>query len=111
MYKTAANGNLLRELSSVRCDDLEGWDGRAVRGRSKREGIYVYIHIDDSFVCTAETNTTLCSNYTTLKKNYKKKNHHQTFVIPSSQKAESYPYRVSIFFICLYSIQWPIVLI
>jgi len=57
--KQTANGNLLKELSSVRCDDLEGWDGRAVRGRSKTEGIYVYIHIDDSFVCTAETNTTL----------------------------------------------------
>ena len=33
-----------RELSSVLCDDLEGWDGvRGEGGRSKREGIYVYI--------------------------------------------------------------------
>ena len=31
-----------RELSSVVCDDPEGWDG-VVGGRSKREGIYVYI--------------------------------------------------------------------
>ena len=28
-----------RELSSVLCDDLEGWDGE---GRLKREEIYVY---------------------------------------------------------------------
>ena len=28
-----------RELSSVLCDDIEGWVG----GRLKREGIYVYI--------------------------------------------------------------------
>ena len=32
---------LNRELSSVLCDDLDGWDGGG--GRSKREGIYVYI--------------------------------------------------------------------
>ena len=24
-------------------DDIEGWDGGEVRGRSKREGIYLYI--------------------------------------------------------------------
>ena len=33
-----------RQLSSVLCDDIEGWDGR-VGGRSKREGIYVYIEL------------------------------------------------------------------
>ena len=33
-----------RELSSVVCDDPEGWDG-VVGGRSKREGIYVYIQL------------------------------------------------------------------
>ena len=36
-----------RELSSVLCGDLEGWNG-AVGGRFKREEIYVYmwqIHI------------------------------------------------------------------
>ena len=33
-----------RELSSVFCDDPERWDG-VVGGRSKREGIYVYIQL------------------------------------------------------------------
>jgi len=41
-----------KELSSAFCSDLQGWDGgpikrggmRVFRGRSKREGIYVYIH-------------------------------------------------------------------
>ena len=32
-----------RKLSSVICDDLELWDGNAVRGKFKRERIYVYI--------------------------------------------------------------------
>ena len=36
-----ASGKLL--LSSVLCDDLEGWDGQVVRGRLKRERIYIYI--------------------------------------------------------------------
>ena len=55
-------------------DDLEGWVG-AVGGSLKREeiNIYIYIyihthththtHIADSLCCTAETNTTLQSNY------------------------------------------------
>ena len=36
-----ASGKLL--LSSVLCDDLVGWDGQVVRGRLKRERIYIYI--------------------------------------------------------------------
>ena len=44
-----------RELGSVLCDDLVGWD---------LEGGDVHIHIADSLCCTAETNTTLQSNYT-----------------------------------------------
>ena len=36
-----ASGKLL--LSSVLCDDLEGGDGQVVRGRLKRERIYIYI--------------------------------------------------------------------
>jgi len=32
-----------RELSSVLCDDLDGW---YYRGRSKRERIYIYIYIN-----------------------------------------------------------------
>ena len=35
--------NLLGKLSSVLCDDLEGWDGGWVGGRLKRAGIYVYL--------------------------------------------------------------------
>ena len=31
------------DLSSVLCDELEGWDGRWLGGKSKREGIDVYI--------------------------------------------------------------------
>ena len=27
------------------CDDLDGWDGGGLGGRSKREGIYVYIQL------------------------------------------------------------------
>ena len=34
-----------RKLSSVFCDDLDGWDGDKVGGRSKREVIYVYIYL------------------------------------------------------------------
>ena len=41
----------------------EGWDG-GVGGRLKGEGI---IFIADSLHCTAETNITLWSNYTTIK--------------------------------------------
>ena len=33
-----------RELSSVLCDNLEGWAG-GVGGRVKREGIYVYLQL------------------------------------------------------------------
>ena len=32
-----------RKFSSVLCDDLEGCDWGGMGGRSKREGIYVYI--------------------------------------------------------------------
>ena len=32
-----------RELSSVLCDDLEGWDEYGVGGRLQRKGIYVYL--------------------------------------------------------------------
>ena len=43
--KQIASGNLLHNAgSSAWCSgDLDGWDGGVVRGRSKREGIYVYI--------------------------------------------------------------------
>ena len=41
MYKIDGWGKLLynRELSSVLCDDLEGWDGR-MGGRERR---YIYV--------------------------------------------------------------------
>ena len=64
-----------RELRSVLCDDLDGWDGvGSWEGNPRRMfiyihvhtymymHIYVYIHIciprADSLCCTAETNTT-----------------------------------------------------
>ena len=48
---------LHRELSSVLCDDLDGWDGRG--GREVREAAGICIRIADSLCCTAETDTTL----------------------------------------------------
>ena len=45
--------NQQRKLSSVLCDDLEGWDGG---GREAQEGGDICIHIADSLCCTAETN-------------------------------------------------------
>ena len=35
----------LRKLKPGLCINLEGWDGREMRGRFKREGIYVYLCI------------------------------------------------------------------
>ena len=46
------------KLSSVLCDDLDGWDGMGV-GREVREGGDISIHVGDSFHCTTETNTVL----------------------------------------------------
>lgn len=46
-----------RGLSSVPCDDREGGMG-GVGGRSKQEGLYVYIWLIHS-VCSAETRTAL----------------------------------------------------
>ena len=43
--------------------DLEGWDGRS----KDQEGEDTYTHIADSLYRTAETNTTLQSNYTPIK--------------------------------------------
>ena len=51
------------------CDDLDGWDRRG-GGRFKREGICIYIQ--PSLCCTAETNTTWESNYTSILKKGKK---------------------------------------
>ena len=51
------NGRIARELSSVLCDDLEGWDwGEA---KLKKEGIYIcyiYVYMADSQFCVTETN-------------------------------------------------------
>ena len=41
-----------RELSSMLCDNLDGWD----RGRGGQEGGYIWMHVIDSRLCTAETN-------------------------------------------------------
>ena len=52
-----------RELSSVLCDDLEGWcEGR----REIQEGGDVHIHIADSLHCTMETNTTFQSHHMSI---------------------------------------------
>ena len=45
-----------RELSSVLCDALEGWDGGGREGQERRA---MYVHMADSHCCTAETNPTL----------------------------------------------------
>ena len=37
------------------CDDLEGWDGVGVGGRSKGGDMCVCVYIADSLGCTAET--------------------------------------------------------
>ena len=51
-----ASGKLL--LSSVLCDDLEGWDGSG-GGREALEGGDIWTHRADSCCYTAETNATL----------------------------------------------------
>ena len=52
------------------CDDLQRWDGRGVWGwmRQAQEGGDICVHIADSYCCTTETNTTLQSNYSPIKK-------------------------------------------
>jgi len=68
----------------VLCDDLEGQDLEWVRGRLKREEMYVYIYITIYITIyiyiymkpvftqcfTAEINTTLQSNYPPIKKKH-----------------------------------------
>ena len=46
-----------RELNSVLCGDLDGWDGVGGEGGPRGRGLC--IHIADSLRCTAETNTIL----------------------------------------------------
>ena len=48
------------------CDDLGGWDGGWSWGGGS-EGGDIGIHTADSLHCTAETNKTLQSNYTSIK--------------------------------------------
>ena len=43
MIRRYESGIKLRKLSSVLCDDLEGWDWGEMGGRSQGEGIYVYM--------------------------------------------------------------------
>ena len=49
---------LCRELSSVLCDDLGGWD-RGVGGREFQEGRDICVHTADLLDCAVETDTTL----------------------------------------------------
>ena len=54
---------------------------RGKGGRQSQEGEDICIHIAGSHCCTAETNTTLSSNYTPIKKKKRKttgfRNHEQ----------------------------------
>ena len=43
-----------RRLSSMLCDDLEGWNGGWQEEGSTGRG-YIYTHMADSLCCTAET--------------------------------------------------------
>lgn len=43
-----------KELSSVLCGDLDGWGWG---GSMTQEGGSICIHVADSLLCTAETNT------------------------------------------------------
>ena len=54
----------------VLSDDLEGW-GEARGWKQPQEGGDICIHTADSLRCTAETNTTLESNYLSIKTNKK----------------------------------------
>ena len=56
--------------------DLEGWGGGVCEGGPRERGyiyIYIYKHKADSLHCTAETYTTLYSNYTPIKNKNKTK--------------------------------------
>ena len=53
-------------------DDLEGWDAGGWGGKEAQQGGDICTHIDDSLRCTAETNTTLQSNYILILKRKKK---------------------------------------
>ena len=55
----------------VLSDDLEGW-GEARGWKQPQEGGDICIHTADSLRCTAETNTTLASNYLSIKTNKQK---------------------------------------
>ena len=59
--KQTVSGKLLNktELSLVRGDNLEGWDGGGGSGREAQEGRNIYILTAVSHCCTAETNVTL----------------------------------------------------
>ena len=48
-----------REISSVLCDHIEGWDRDGGRETQEGGGMGIYIHIADSLCYTAETNTPL----------------------------------------------------
>ena len=56
-----------RALSSVLCDDLEGWDGGS--GREAEEGRDMWILRADSLPCMEESNTTLQSSCSPIIKN------------------------------------------
>ena len=63
---------LARGLSSVLCDDLNGWDGGGMRERSKREGANVYIWLIHFIV--QQKPTQHCKAITPQQKKKKKDN-------------------------------------
>jgi len=60
----------------VFCDDLDGWDGGG--GREVQKGEAICMHMADLLHDTAETNTTLKSNYVPIKNKTQKKKKKQT---------------------------------
>ena len=48
-----------QEIQQVLCDDLEGWDVGEGCGKEAQEGLYIYIYLSVSLLCTTERNTIL----------------------------------------------------
>ena len=63
------------------CDSLDGWDG-AGGGREVQEGGDMCILMADSHCCMAETNTTMESNYLSIKNKFKNFSESPIKVIP-----------------------------
>ena len=58
----------LKKLQQGLCINLEGWDGREVRGSFKREGIYVYLWLIHVEVDRKQQNSV--NNYPSIKNKF-----------------------------------------